>query len=155
MTTRAAAVLFACLAFAAAGASAQGQGQGQGQGGGRPGCAGACGVIQSMAPVTERQEWSPLGSVMAPGGGPAATSSQTTMMQIGPGFTNQGLVVVGAAGGAVYAQKPNEYRRQRWDVTLRMDDGSTRVVSLKYEPLLLQEGDYVRVAGNNLELVGP
>ena len=42
------------------------------------------------------------------------------------------LVVIGAAGGAVYAQKPNEYRRTRWDVTLKMDDGTTRVVSIAY-----------------------
>ena len=141
----AAAVLCACAAFAAAGALGQGSARGS--------CDGVCGVIQSMGPMEERQQWSPLGSVMALGGGPSASTSQTTMMQIGPGFSNQGLVVVGAAGGAVYAQRPNEYRRQRWDVTLRMDDGSTRVVSMKYEPLLLQEGDYVRVAGNNLELV--
>ena len=141
----AAAVLCACAAFAAAGALAQG--------GARGGCDGVCGVIQSIGPVEERQQWSPLGSVMSLGGGPSGTAAQTTMVQIGPGFSNQGLVVVGAAGGAVYAQKPSEYRRQRWDVTLRMDDGSTRVVSMKYEPLLLQEGDYVRVAGSNLELV--
>lgn len=121
----------------------------------RPVCDGVCGVIQSMVPVEERQQWSPLGSVVSLRDSPTSSGGQTTMMQIGPGFTNQGLVVVGAAGGAVYAQKPNEYRRQRWDVTLRMDDGATRVVSLKYEPLLLQEGDYVRVAGNNLELVNP
>jgi outer membrane lipoprotein SlyB len=76
-------------------------------------------------------------------------------MQIGRGFTNQGVVVIGAAGGAVYAQKPNEYRRTRWEVTLKMDDGTTRVVSLSYEPLFAQVGDYVRVAGNNLELVNP
>ena len=145
-----AAVLLLCagvLLAAAAGARAQGAS--------RPACDGVCGVIQSMAPVEERQQWSPLGSVVSLRDSPTSTGGQTTMMQIGPGFTNQGLVVVGAAGGAVYAQKPNEYRRQRWDVTLRMEDGSTRVVSLKYEPLLLQEGDYVRVAGNNLELVNP
>ena len=76
-------------------------------------------------------------------------------MQIGPGFSNQGLVVIGAAGGAVYARKPNEYRRTRYDVTLKMDDASTRVVSLSYEPLFVQEGDYVRVAGNSLERVNP
>ena len=140
-------LLCAGVLLAAAGARAQGAS--------RPACDGVCGVIQSMAPVEERQQWSPLGSVVSLRDSPTSTGGQTTMMQIGPGFTNQGLVVVGAAGGAVYAQKPNEYRRQRWDVTLRMDDGSTRVVSLKYEPLLLQEGDSVRVSGNNLELVTP
>lgn len=128
------------------------------QGAVRPQCDGVCGVIQSIVPVTERQDWSPLGAV-APGSvgasGLGGTSGSTTQMQIGPGFTNKGMVVLGAAGGAAYAQKPNEYRRQRWDVTLKMDNGSPRVVSLKYEPLLVQEGDYVRISGNNIELVNP
>ena len=85
-----------------------------------------CGVVQSIAPVTERQQWTPLGSV-APGtrrrraGGSRAA---TTQLSIGPGFTNQGMVVVGAAGGAAYAQKPNAYQRQRWDVTIKMDSGA-------------------------------
>ncbi len=65
------------------------------------------------------------------------------------------MVVLGAAGGAMYAQKPNEYRRTRWDVTLKMDERQTRVVSMGYEPLMVQEGDYVRVMGNNIELVSP
>jgi outer membrane lipoprotein SlyB len=128
------------------------------QGAVRPKCDGACGVIQSIVPVTERQDWSPLGAT-APGSlgvaGLGGMSGSTTQMQIGPGFTNQGMVVLGAAGGAAYAQRPNEYRRQRWDVTLKMDTGLPRVVSLRYEPLLVQEGDYVRVSGNNIELVSP
>ena len=77
------------------------------------------------------------------------------MVSIGPGFTNRGMVVVGAAGGAAYAQKPNEYQRKRWDVTIKMDSGPPpRVVNLPYEPFV-QEGDRVRVMGNQLELVNP
>ena len=124
----------------------------------RPPCEGACGVIQSIAPVTERQVWTPLGSVSNGSMGVAglgSMSGSSTQMKIGPGFTNQGMVVIGAAGGAVYAQKPNEYRRQRWEVTLKMDNGPTRVVTLNFEPLMVQEGDYVRVVGNNVELVNP
>src|SRR5262245_43312218 len=74
--------------------------------------------------------------------GLSGATGSTAQIQIGPGFTNQGIVVIGAAGGAVYAQKPNEYRRTRWEVTLKMDDGATRVVSLSYEPLFVQVGDY-------------
>ncbi len=124
----------------------------------RPPCNGVCGTVQSISPVQERQVWTPLGSVASGSMGVAGLSGMSgtsTQMQIGPGFSNQGLVVIGAAGGAVYAQKPSEYRRTRWDVTLKMDDNSTRVVSMSYEPLFLQEGDYVRVAGNNLEEVTP
>lgn len=124
----------------------------------RGNCDGVCGVIQQIAPVAERQVWTPLGSVASSSisnNGLAGSGGATAQMQIGKGFTNQGVVVIGAAGGAAYAQKPNEYRRTRWEVTLKMDDGTTRVVSMSYEPLFVQVGDYVRVAGNNIELVNP
>ena len=124
----------------------------------RPPCDGTCGVVQSIVAVTERQVWTPLGSV-APGSlgvaGASGLSGTSTQFQIGPGFTNQGMVVIGAAGGAVYAQKPNDYRRRRWDVTLKLDNGLTRVVSMSFEPLMIQDGDYVRVSGNNIEQVNP
>ena len=119
---------------------------------------GNCGVVQSITPVSQRQQWTPLGSVPeagAMGGGPGGQPGSATMLSIGPGFTNRGMVVVGAAGGAAYAQKPNEYQRQRWDVTIQMDSGPPpRVVNLSYEPFV-QEGDRVRVFGNQLELVNP
>ena len=119
---------------------------------------GNCGTVQSITPVSQRQQWTPLGSVpeaSAMGGGPGGQSGSATMLSIGPGFTNRGMVVVGAAGGAAYAQKPNEYQRQRWDVTVKMDSGPPpRVVNLSYEPFV-QEGDRVRVFGNQLELVNP
>jgi outer membrane lipoprotein SlyB len=119
---------------------------------------GNCGIVQSITPVSERQQWTPLGSVPeagAMGGGPGGQSGSATMVSIGPGFTNRGMVVVGAAGGAAYAQKPNQYQRQRWDVTIKMDAGPPpRVVNLSYEPFV-QEGDRVRVFGNQLELVNP
>ncbi len=139
---------FVCLVIPAGNVLAQGAAQ--------P-CA-ACGVIQSIVPVLERQQWQSLGTV-APGSlgidGLSGMSGSSTQMAFGPGFSNRGLVVLGSAGGAAYAQRPNEYRRQRWDVTVKMDSGPARVVSLKTEPLFLQEGDRVNVSGNNLELVNP
>jgi outer membrane lipoprotein SlyB len=117
----------------------------------------ACGVIQTIAPVSEKAEWTPLGAV-TPGSlgiaGLSGSSGTSTQMSFGSGGP-KGLVVLGAAGGAAYAQRPNEYQRQRWDVTVKMDDGATRVVNMKYEPLLVQPGDRVRIAGNNVELVSP
>ena len=119
---------------------------------------GNCGTVQSITPVSVRQQWTPLGSMQdssAMGGGPTGQPGSSTMYSIGPGFTNRGMVVVGAAGGAAYAQKPNQYQRQRWDVTVRMDNGPPpRVVNLSYEPYV-QEGDRVRVSGNQLELINP
>ena len=129
------------------------------QGAVRPQCDGACGVIQSIVPVTERQHWTPLGAIGARVGWRdglrAACRDRRRRCRSARASPIKGMVVLGAAGGAAYAQKPNEYRRQRWDVTLKMDSGPPRVVSLSYEPLFVQEGDYVRVSGNNLELVNP
>ena len=126
---------------------------------GAPGAAdcGNCGTVQAIAPVSQRQQWTPLGSIPeagAMGGGPTGQPGSSTMYSIGPGFTNRGMVVVGAAGGAAYAQKPSEYQRQRWDVNVKMDSGPPRVVNLSYEPFV-QEGDRVRVFGNQLELLNP
>ena len=53
---------------------------------------------------------------------------------------------------AVYAKRPNAYQKPRWDVTVKMDRGDTRVLQQRYEPLL-REGDRVRVLGTQLELV--
>ena len=51
-----------------------------------------CATIESIRPVTAKDQWAPLGSVSATplGGGGAAAPSGVTMVQIGPGFSNQG-----------------------------------------------------------------
>jgi outer membrane lipoprotein SlyB len=103
--------------------------------------------------TTERTQWTPLGSatpaIVTPSG---AQTGAMTQFAIGPQLQNQGLVVLGAAGGAAYAKRLNTYEKPRWDVTIKMDRGGTRVVSQRYEPLL-REGDRVRVLGTQLELV--
>jgi hypothetical protein len=118
----------------------------------------ACGIVQSIQITSERSQWTPLGSATpstATGNaGTAGSTSGTTQFSIGPQFKNQGIVMLGAAGGANYAKRPNAYQKPRWDVTVKMDRGGTRIVSQSYEPLL-REGDRVRVLGTQLELVNP
>jgi hypothetical protein len=115
----------------------------------------ACGVVTSIAKTTERQQWTPLGST----GVNTATASgrmtdATTQFSIGPELKNQGIVIVGAAGGATYGKRPNAYEKPRWDVTVKMDRGGTRVIPQSYEPML-REGDRVRVLGTQLDLLNP
>ena len=44
------------------------------------------------------------------------------------------------------------YEQSRWDVTVKLDGGRTQVVRMAFEPYVRQ-GDRVRIAGNNVELV--
>jgi len=115
----------------------------------------ACGIVQSIQMTSERQQWTPLGAVTpSTVTASGASTGGVTQFSIGPQFKNQGIVVLGAAGGAAYAKRPNAYEKPRWDVAVKMDRGGTRIVSQSYEPLL-REGDRVRVLGSQLELVNP
>lgn len=107
-----------------------------------------CGKVVSVRETKVKEQWTPLG------GGASFNSDAraATMFQIGPGLSNQGKVMVGAAGGAAYQKTPNAYEKPRWEVTVKMDNGQTRVASLSYEPYV-QEGDRVRISGRNVELI--
>jgi len=78
--------------------------------------------------------------------------SAVTQYKIGRDLSNQGQVTIGAAGGAVYQTRPTQRNLTRWEIVVRMDDGSGRTVVQNYEPLL-QVGDRVRVFGTQIELV--
>ena len=114
-----------------------------------------CGVITSIRTSAEEEPWQPLGVVPAPAGlsspgGPEGRSAYA----FGSDGSYRGLVLIGANGGAVYAKRQNAYQRTRWDVTVKMDRGNTRIVPQRYEPLL-REGDRVRILGTQLELIEP
>ena len=112
-----------------------------------------CGRIESIRQATTREQWIPLGSVPSRAdAGSNISPSAVTTFKIGPGFSNQGQVMIGAAGGAMYQTSPSERNATRWEIVVRMDDGSVRSVSQNYEPLL-QVGDRVRVFGTQLELI--
>jgi outer membrane lipoprotein SlyB len=117
------------------------------------GCA-QCGRVESIRQSTVKDSWTPLGTGVGVGGASPVTGTGggSTSISIGRSGVNPGLVVLGAAGGASYQKKPGAYERPRWEVTVRLDNGQTRVVSLAFEPYV-HEGDRVRVSGNSVELL--
>ena len=115
---------------------------------------GACGKVESIRISTSKTQWTPLGTGVGVGGTSSLgdSPSAVTSFRIGPGLSNQGMVVLGAAGGAAYERTPKSYEQRRWDVTVKLDGGGVRVVSMSYEPYV-REGDRVRIAGTNVELL--
>ena len=111
-----------------------------------------CGRVLSIVQVTVKEDWTPLGTTtgaMSPGNRPGQVA---TVVEFGPGMTNRGVVVLGASGGAVYRKSPNAYEKPQWQVTVQLDTGRTRVLTVACEPYV-REGDRVRVAGNHVELL--
>jgi outer membrane lipoprotein SlyB len=142
--TRVLHVLLVVLAAAALEARAQGD------------ACGNCGTIQSIKQTTASTNWTPLGA-MTPGtlpSDPLQPGQVTTSFVIGKGLSNDGMVVLGSAGGAGYAKRPNSMQQPRWEVTVKMDRGPPRVLVQPYEPML-QEGDRVQVFGSQVELYNP
>ena len=102
-----------------------------------------CGRIETVRSVRETNTWTPLGS--------AGTMTDTAgRVSTQYNFTTGNVVLLGAAGGAGYAKRPNSYERPRWEITVRMDAGGMRTLSQAYEPAL-REGDRVRVFGTQVE----
>jgi outer membrane lipoprotein SlyB len=110
-----------------------------------------CGRVLTIKQTTVKNDWTPLGTT---GQQPVGMQPDrvTTTFQFGRGMTNEGIVVLGAQGGAVYGKSPNSYEKPQWQVTVKLDSGRTRVLTVPYEPYV-REGDRVRIAGNNVELI--
>ena len=116
-----------------------------------------CGRVESIRQTTVKQTWTPLGAGVGTGanlGGPTGgdAGAVTSTFKIGPGFSNQGMVLLGAAGGAQYKKTPNSYEQPQWEVSVKLEGGRTRTVFMRYEPFV-RNGDRVRVVGSNVELV--
>jgi len=109
-----------------------------------------CGRVESVREYTAKTGWTPLGATATAGANPSAADAGRVSTQYN--FTTGNVVLLGAAGGAGYAKRPNSYERPRWEIAVRMDDGSRRAVTHDYEPTL-REGDRVRVYGTQLELM--
>jgi hypothetical protein len=107
-----------------------------------------CGRIESIRTTTARETWTPLGGTTMP----SSPTDQPGRVTSQYNFTTGNMVLLGAAGGAGYAKRPNAYERPRWEIRVKMDGGGLRTVTHDYEPAL-REGDRVRVYGTQLELV--
>lgn len=151
-------VALAGLAVVSLPAGAQGPARGPSATGGpaatasEPDCTSfPCGRVETIRQTSVRQQWTPLGTGLPAEPG-QASGRVTTTFQIGPGLANQGMVMLGAGGGAAYKKSQNAYDQPRWEVTVKLDNGQKRVLTVAYEPFV-REGDRVRVAGNSVELV--
>jgi len=111
-----------------------------------------CATVTSIEKTTVQEQWTPLGTVTP--GAVSAQSAGSEEMRSAFAFNKSGreMVFIGAAGGAVYSKRPNAYQKPRWDVTVKMDTGGTKVIQQTYEPLL-KEGDRVRIYGTQIELI--
>lgn len=108
-----------------------------------------CGKVVSITQLTTKDQWTPLGSVPSSSDlGPTGVA----VYQIGPGFSNQGQVFIGAAGGGVYQTRANQRNVKRWEIVVKMDDGSSRSIVQNYEPLFVAD-DRVRILGTQVELI--
>ncbi len=108
-----------------------------------------CGVVEAIQPVEVRGEASGLGAVA--GGVTGAVVGN----QFGNGGGRTAMTILGAAGGAYAgnAIEKNVKKATSWRVTVRLDDGSFRTVSLASAPQFAA-GAHVRVVnGSNLELI--
>jgi outer membrane lipoprotein SlyB len=115
----------------------------------RAGACDRCGKVVSITQLTTKDQWTPLGSVPSSSDlGPTGVA----VYQIGPGFSNQGQVFIGAAGGGVYQTRANKRNVTRWEIVVKMDDGSSRSIVQNYEPLFVAD-DRVRILGTQVELI--
>jgi outer membrane lipoprotein SlyB len=106
-----------------------------------------CGVVTEVKEVTVKGEGTGLGAVAGGVAGAVVGS------QIGSGRGKVLAEVAGAAGGAYAGHQVEKYARskKRYDVSVHLDDGSTKTVSFETAPSW-RAGDKVKVVNDTLEL---
>ena len=111
----------------------------------KPHCA-SCGVVVDVKEVDIKGDASGLGAVA--GGVVGAVVGN----QFGHGTGNTVMTVAGAAGGALAGNEIEKRAKthKRYDVAVRMTDGSMQTVAYDAPPTW-RSGDHVRVANGKLE----
>src|SRR5712672_680974 len=109
-----------------------------------------CGTVESIRTIEVRDEASDVGTV--PGGhSGAAADKRTYSNRTYSGSVNTAMTFLGTVAGAISGDETerNVKKRYAYRVTVRMDDGSFRTVSLSSPPTLAV-GDKVRVVEGKL-----
>lgn len=109
---------------------------------------GNCGVIESVREIAAKGEGSGLG---AAGG---AVVGGVLGHQVGGGTGQQIATVVGAVGGAVAGNEVEKRVKatKSYDISVRLDDGSTRVIN-ETNPPSWRAGDRVRVVDGAIRAI--
>lgn len=104
-----------------------------------------CGTISAIRPVEVDAEGSGVGAVAG------GVLGGVVGNQFGKGSGKTAATVAGAVLGGVAGHKAEEKIRSKtvYDVSLRMDDGSSRTIRMEQAPVYGQ-GQHVRVSGNQL-----
>jgi outer membrane lipoprotein SlyB len=105
-----------------------------------------CGVIESTREVTSKGEGSGLGAV----GG--AVVGGLLGNQIGSGRGNTAATAIGAVGGAMAGNEVEKRVKtsKGYEITVRMDDGSSRVIEETKMPAW-RTGDHVKIVGGAIQ----
>ena len=105
-----------------------------------------CGVIESVREVEEKGKGSGLGAV----GG--AVVGGLLGNQVGGGRGKDAMTVVGAVGGAVAGNEVEKRVKatKRYEVTVRLSDGSSRVISEAGQPTW-HTGDKVKIVNGVIQ----
>ena len=107
---------------------------------------GTPGIVKSVREVKEPGEAKGLGAIAGGIGGAVLGH------QVGSGRGNKLATILGAVGGAIAGNHVEKQARavKRWDITVRLDDGTTQTFSSPTEPFW-HAGDRVRLHEGRLE----
>jgi len=105
-----------------------------------------CGVVESVREVEVKGEGTGLGAVAG------GVLGGVLGHQVGNGRGKDVATVLGAAGGAYAGHQVEKQARatKHWDVSVRLDAGGTRTISMPSQPAW-RAGDRVRIVNDAIE----